>query len=254
MDYKQTPEEFNEIPNEFSSDFVVETENVVTTEIPAVPENPSAPQNPLFAPEYEQVASDDRYNYGNDEPENEYTAEEQDNFEEDYSIEAADEYYGNNDDAEYFAPEDEQAATSDKFDVTDGCEKCKLDDYEIISDVLGSEKQIVKQYSTALCEAAEENFRNVLRESLEYAAQDQYKAFEYMQRRGMYKTEQASENDLTQAKQQLNPLCENSNIGWNDCNCNNVECGCDNGCCCETSNEYCDCDPCCGDGACDIDD
>ena len=124
MDYKQTPEEFNEIPNEFSSDFVVETENVVTTEIPAVPENPSAPQNPLFAPEYEQAASDDRYNYGNDEPENEYTAEEQDNFEEDYSIEAADEYYGNNDDAEYFAPEDEHAATSDKFDVTDGCEKC----------------------------------------------------------------------------------------------------------------------------------
>lgn len=86
-------------------------------------------------------------------------------------------------------------------------EKCALDDYEIISDVLGSEKQLVKLYSTALCESAEEPLRNVIRDNLMECANDQYATFEYMQKHGMYKTEQAEEEKILQAKQQFCPIC-----------------------------------------------
>ncbi len=45
------------------------------------------------------------------------------------------------------SPEDETAATVDELYSTtaEARENCRLDDYEIISDVLGSEKQLVKQ-------------------------------------------------------------------------------------------------------------
>ena len=132
------------------------------------------------------------------------------NFDEEYAIESVD-------------PADEQAATDDgNWYTTDNCgqtpaqERCSLDDYEIISDVLGSEKQIVKLYSTALCEAAEEPFRNIIKENLDEAAADQYKAFEFMQARGMYQTEQATEQDITKAKEQFTPLCNNCCCGNND--------------------------------------
>ncbi|MDE6293655.1 MAG: spore coat protein, partial [Clostridiales bacterium] len=116
-------------------------------------------------------------------------------------------------------PSDEQAATLDDCYCGDACgcgttaqEKCQLDDYEIISDVLGSEKQIVKLYSTALCETAEENLRDIIRDNFTEAAADQYKVFSYMQENGMYKTEQATEEKILEAKQQFTPLCRNNCI------------------------------------------
>lgn len=239
MDYKQTPEEFTHAPNEFSTDFIVETERADTTEMPGMP---GIPEEYGVNPQAEQSASDDRYNnYGEYHSDNNAeTAEEQDTRDEDYYTETSDEdYYGDAPDDEYFDPSNEQAATiDDRFgSATDyACAKCKLDDYEIISDVLGSEKEIVKLYSTALCEAAEDNFRHVLRENLDYAADDQYKAFEFMNGCGMYQTEQASDNDVSQAKQQLSPLCENTENSNSHCTCENCYCdsavnNCHNGDC-----------------------
>lgn len=118
---------------------------------------------------------------------------------------------GNGCDCGYVDPSDEQAATCDElYTTTCACGKCALDDYEIISDVLGAEKQLVKLYSTALCEAAEEPFRNIIRENLSECAADQFKTFEFMESRGMYPTEQADEEQVTQAKQQFTPLCDNN--------------------------------------------
>lgn len=113
-------------------------------------------------------------------------------------------------------PDDETAATTDHDNSCCGCdsdersarERCALDDYEIISDVLGSEKQLVKLYSTALCESAEEPLRDVIRGNLIECANDQYKTFEFMEERGLYPTEQAPEEKITQAKQQFCPLCD----------------------------------------------
>ncbi len=114
-------------------------------------------------------------------------------------------------------PSDETAATTDSWNCdNDSCDidgisargKCELDDYEIISDVLGSEKQLVKLYSTALCESAEEPLRDIIRSNLIECANDQYKTFEFMEERGMYPTEQATDDKITQAKQQFTPLCD----------------------------------------------
>lgn len=111
------------------------------------------------------------------------------------------------------SPEDETAATSD-CDWDCNCHnesaraRCELDDYEIISDVLGSEKQLVKLYSTALCESSEEPLRNLIRDNLAECANDQFATFEYMQKHGMYPTEQATEEKIAQAKSQFKPLCD----------------------------------------------
>lgn len=238
--YTDKPEEFENAPSEFSSDFIVETENVAgVTEMPELPE------------EYgnEQAATRDNdlselYTPDVDEVQNNYDVESADDYDNAYDreLDGDTEYYRDSIN-EYVDPADEQAAVWDECD--DAVNRCKLDDYEIISDVLGAEKQIVKLYSTALCEAAEDNFRTLIKENLDYAAEDQYKAFEFMSERGMYKTEQATENDIINAKKQASPLCENdSNV------CGNAECGCDNDCSCTDCLNYAnDCD----NGSCDID-
>ncbi len=246
------------MPTEFSSDFIVETNNHKPEEFVNSPEEyVKSDDDYVNSPETEQAATDDRYNdldgaYGNTYDANDdyttdttdlYDLETADDGNSAYNAEYADEF--GYEVAENSDPSDENAATVDEFyssDKPSAREKCKLDDYEIISDVLGSEKEIVKLYSTALCEAAEEQFRNVLRENLDYAAEDQYKAFEFMQQRGMYKTEQASDENITKAKQQFSPLADNCNectsckIDYDDCDNCGAECGCDN-CCCDV-----DCD------------
>ncbi len=108
-------------------------------------------------------------------------------------------------------PSDETAATCDSdcdCGTTYAQKKCSLDDYEIISDVLGCEKQLVKLYSTALCESSEEPLRDIIKENLIEAAADQFATFEYMEKRGMYETEQADEQKVLQAKEQFCPLCD----------------------------------------------
>ena len=238
--YTQTPEEFNNIPSEFSSDFIVETDNYAdTTEMPNVPEE--------FC--NEQAATTDRNDISELYVPNEYDSENAEEFD-NYDVESADDYDNAYDreldnDSDFYRdsinnyvdPSDEQAAVWDE--CGDAVNRCKLDDYEIISDVLGAEKQIVKLYSTALCEAAEDNFRNVIKENLDYAAEDQYKAFEFMSERGMYKTEQASEADITDTKKQFSNIgdsccgcnpdyehCNNSECGIDYDNCNCVDCSC----------------------------
>ncbi len=120
-----------------------------------------------------------------------------------------------NSDEEYgtdgISPEDETAATVDGCDCNSTVaarEKCALDDYEIISDVLGSEKQLVKLYSTALCESAEESLRGVICDNLIECAKDQYSTFEYMEKRGLYPMEQAPEDKIAQAKSTFSPICD----------------------------------------------
>mgnify|MGYP001037242031 CR=1 FL=1 len=237
---------YDNSPEEFAEDFIVETEYGKTNGFVTPPEeypiDANMENSQEFGPEHEQAATTDDNNnfdgaYGT--TTDLYVTETNDNsaetandndmpYDSETSEEFSDEFettankskneFGY-DVTESYDPNDETAATIDEWYTTDkpsARERCELDDYEIISDVLGSEKQIVKLYSTALCEAAEEPFRNLIRENLDEAAADQFKAFEFMQQRGMYKTEQATEQNITEAKQQFGPLCRN--------------CGCDNCC------------------------
>lgn len=87
---------------------------------------------------------------------------------------------------------------------------CELNDYDIISDVLGCQKSLMKLYATSLCEIAEEPLRTLITSKLSECAADQFDAFCYMNERGMYKTEQAPKDKLKQTKQELGCCeCEN---------------------------------------------
>ena len=224
LDHNDCPEDENDVPEEFASDFIVETEDEEYDEFYSTPSE--------FGSD-EQVATTDLSDLYESKDSDNITAPyhdgcncnsenaEENGLEQDYNGDAInydDETSEENDSIDWPAttinnsPADEQAATRDECYNNDNCncksarEKCQLDDYEIISDVLGSEKQIVKLYSTALCETAEENLRDIIRENFTEAAADQYKAFSFMQSKGMYKTEQATEENITQAKQQFTPL------------------------------------------------
>lgn len=219
LDHNDCPEYENEVPEEFASDFVVETDTDNYDEFTTTPDEYTV------TPNEEQVATTDLSdlyvtNYDDDDESEQDNPCNGDGCNINYET-AQDNAQNSDEPVEYVNyPSDEQAATLDDCYCGDTCgcdstaqEKCQLDDYEIISDVLGSEKEIVKLYSTALCETAEENLRDIIRDNFTEAAADQYKAFSYMQENGMYKTEQASETEILKAKQQFTPLCTN--------NCNN---------------------------------
>lgn len=80
---------------------------------------------------------------------------------------------------------------------------CELNDYDIISDVLGCQKSLLKLYATSLCEIAEEPLRTLVNSKLTECAVEQYDAFCYMNERGMYVTEQAPKDKVKQAQKQL---------------------------------------------------
>lgn len=84
---------------------------------------------------------------------------------------------------------------------------CQLNDFDIISDVLGCHKTLVKLYTTSLCEIAEEPLRNIVNEQLSECACDQFDAFNYMNERGMYQTEQAPAQKIKEARQKFSS-CE----------------------------------------------
>ena len=186
--------------NEISSDFIVETEPYNTDEFTELP-NEFAVDN--------DIPSDNNSDCSN------CAGHSHDDVYDNYDVESADDT--DSEAMQYVIdPSDETAATTDEW--YDSCdtpaqERCKLDDYEIISDVLGSEKELVKLYGSALCETSEEPLRDIIRENFDEAAADQYKAFTYMQQRGMYNTEQATEQKITEAKQQFTPLCNNCGCG-----------------------------------------
>lgn len=82
-------------------------------------------------------------------------------------------------------------------------EQCKLSDQEIISDVLGSHKALVKLYGTALCESSCPQLRDLVNSQMTECAQDQFDAFLYMNERGMYPTDNAPLPKITQAKKKF---------------------------------------------------
>ncbi|MDD7157651.1 MAG: spore coat protein [Firmicutes bacterium] len=77
---------------------------------------------------------------------------------------------------------------------------CRLSDYDIISDVLGGHKNLVKLYGTAMLEIDNEQLRKIINTQMSECACDQYDAFKYMNDRGMYKTEPAPVQKIKAAR------------------------------------------------------
>ena len=80
------------------------------------------------------------------------------------------------------------------------CLKCQ----DIFVDMLMVEKNMVKQYATALTEMSNEGLRELIKENLNYASDDQNKVFCKMQDMGWYETCPAEQEKIDQA---LNKFC-----------------------------------------------
>lgn len=92
-------------------------------------------------------------------------------------------------------------------------DNCKLTDYDIISDVLGGHKSLVKLYGTALCETDSENLRKLINTQMSECAVDQYDAFRYMNDRGMYKVEPAPVQKVKNARTKFGKNVEKFGAG-----------------------------------------
>ena len=73
-------------------------------------------------------------------------------------------------------------------------------------DMLTVEKSLVKQYATALTEMSDESLRNLIKENLNYAADDQNKLFCQMQKLGWYETCPAEQEKIDKAREKF--CCE----------------------------------------------
>lgn len=69
-----------------------------------------------------------------------------------------------------------------------------MSEQEILSDLLSSEKQLVKEYASDISESSCANLRGLLANNLVECSADQLAIFEQMNQRGFYKTKQAPQS------------------------------------------------------------
>lgn len=80
----------------------------------------------------------------------------------------------------------------------ENCNCLKAQDIAI--DMLTVEKTLVKQYATALTEMCSEELRQLIKENLSYASDDQNKLFLQMQSLGWYEVTPAEEQKIEKAR------------------------------------------------------
>jgi spore coat protein CotF len=74
---------------------------------------------------------------------------------------------------------------------------------EILNDMLNTEKEIVKLYSTAVTESSCANMRQVLLRNITQTSDDQFNIFNAMVNKGYYQKKDAQDQDVQQAKQKF---------------------------------------------------
>ena len=84
-----------------------------------------------------------------------------------------------------------------------GCDCHLMDDAAIVSDVLGTQKSLVKLYGTALCEGSNEKIRGLCNTHLTELAEDQFDSFQYMSEHNLYPTDPVEAAKLSEAKQKF---------------------------------------------------
>jgi spore coat protein F len=77
---------------------------------------------------------------------------------------------------------------------------------EILNDMLNTEKEIVKLYSSAVTESSCPNMRQVLMRNATQTADDQFNIFNVMVNKGYYQKKDAQEQDVQQAMQKFQQI------------------------------------------------
>lgn len=81
-----------------------------------------------------------------------------------------------------------------------------LGEKEILNDILNTEKEILKVYSTAVTESSCTNMRQLLLRNITQVSDDQYNVFNTMVNKGYYQKKDAQDQDVQQAKQKFQQL------------------------------------------------
>jgi len=81
-----------------------------------------------------------------------------------------------------------------------------MNDIEMMNDMLITEKNMIKNYSTFITETSCPNMRQVLTQNMTETAHDQYRLFDTLRQRGVYPTKDAPDSEVTAAKQKLNQM------------------------------------------------
>lgn len=89
--------------------------------------------------------------------------------------------------------------TDYKADIT-------LNEKDSLIDMLTTEKNLVKIYSTAMTEGCSQGFRQLVGEHWNESAQDQMNVFLQMTEQGYYQVESAPEQTLKEHKQKFAPI------------------------------------------------
>lgn len=84
--------------------------------------------------------------------------------------------------------------------------KASMSEQELLTDLLNSEKSMVKDYAGNCTEAACPKLRNLLIDFMSECSQDQYAVFEQMKQRNMYKTKPAPEQEISTARNDMQTL------------------------------------------------
>lgn len=82
----------------------------------------------------------------------------------------------------------------------------KLDDKNMLTDILNTEKQLVSVYASFLCECASMDGRQIFSGNLNQTAQDQFQTFQLLQQKGWYQLEQAEQQKIDQARQSMSQM------------------------------------------------
>lgn len=77
---------------------------------------------------------------------------------------------------------------------------------EILFDILNTEKEIIKTYSTAVTESSCPNMRQVLMNNFKQCTEDQFNVYNTMRSKGYYQGKDAQDQDVQQAKQKYQQL------------------------------------------------
>lgn len=82
----------------------------------------------------------------------------------------------------------------------------KMNDNELVTDMLSSHKALMQLYCTSLIESSCPNQRKLYIELLTMCSQDQFKLFEYMETNGLYPIEDAPNQKVTEAQNKFGTL------------------------------------------------
>lgn len=91
-------------------------------------------------------------------------------------------------------------------------QNANMTEKELLTDLLNTEKQLIKDYASNTTESACPNLRRVLLGNMTECSQDQYQIFEQMRQRNLYKVKDAQDQDVTTAKQNMQTLKQQSGM------------------------------------------